>query len=420
MSDALPLSVTPNLDQYEKLAHALHQACQSGDPIAVRIWASHWTGEHQADRIARFWTKFQKTTDRAQCALPEAQFFIARIHGFANWQAFGTHLEELGSPQSLVSKYEAAVDAIISGDSPGLETLLRENPDLATARSLREHRSTLLHYVSANGVEDFRQKTPANIVAITKLLLDAGADVNAESDAYGGRSTALGLTATSYHPDAAGVQLPLMELLIRHGAAIDGPDQGSAVVGCLHNGRGRAAEFLADHGARLDLEGAAGIGRLDIVQSFFTVEGSLMPSATQQQLIDGFKWACEFGRHSVVDFLLKNGIRADAKYADGATGLHWAAYQASTETVTLLLEHGALVDVIDERYHGTPLEWALYGWGGSPTERPSYYEVVAILARAGAKPDPEWFADDEDRLRAAARLRSDPRMQAALRGDTCE
>ena len=59
---------------------------------------------------------------------------------------------------------------------------------------MREHRSTLLHYVSANGVEDFRQKTPANIVEITRLLLKAGADVNAESESYGGRSTTLGLT----------------------------------------------------------------------------------------------------------------------------------------------------------------------------------------------------------------------------------
>ena len=106
--------------------------------------------------------------------------------------------------RSPVSAFEAAVDAILSGDSARLKKLLRENPELVRARSTREHRSTLLHYVSANGVEDFRQKTPKNIVEITKLLLEAGADVNAESDAYGGRSTALGLTATSCHPDAAG------------------------------------------------------------------------------------------------------------------------------------------------------------------------------------------------------------------------
>ena len=147
--------------------------------------------------------------------------------------------------------------AIVNGELPALRKLLNGNPALVHVRSTRDHRSTLLHYVSANGVEDFRQKTPPNIVAITQLLLEAGADANAESDAYGGRSTTLGLTATSYHPEKAGVQMPLMEVLIDHGAIIDGPDTGSAVNGCLHNGRGEAAEFFARRGARLDLEAAA-------------------------------------------------------------------------------------------------------------------------------------------------------------------
>src|SRR5262249_35239028 len=148
---------------------------------------------------------------------------------------------------------------------------------------------------------------------ITKLLLDAGADVNAESDAYGGRSTTLGLAATSWHPQAAGVQLPLMELLIEHGAIIDGPDSGSAVNGCLHNGRGAAAEFFANQGAKLDLEAAAGVGRLDVVKSFLNDDGTLNPPATHEQMMDGFAWACEFGRTSVVDFLLRRGMQLDAR-----------------------------------------------------------------------------------------------------------
>src|SRR5260370_497327 len=78
---------------------------------------------------------------------------------------------------------------------------------------------------------------------------------------------------TSWHPREAGVQLPLMELLIERGAIIDGPDGGSAVTDSLHNGRGEAAELFAKHGARLDLEGAAGVGRLDVVRSFFNDDG---------------------------------------------------------------------------------------------------------------------------------------------------
>ncbi len=252
-------------------------------------------------------------------------------------------------------------------------------------------------------------------------MLESGADVNAESNAYGGRSTTLGLTATSWHPENAGVQFPLMELLIEYGATIDGPDGGSEVNGCLHNGRGEAAEFFASRGARLDLEGAAGVGRLDIVKSYFDDDGSLKPSATPQQMKDGFAWACEFGRSEVVEFLLQKGMELETKLKhDGQSGLHWAALGGHTRVVKLLLERGARVDIKDESYGGTPLGWALYGWGNSSErarERGTFYEVIAMLVRAGAQFDPQWYKDDEDRQRALKRIQSDPRMQAALKGE---
>jgi hypothetical protein len=81
------------------------------------------------------------------------------LHGFASWPKFAKHVEELAHANTPVSKFEMAVDAIVSCDLARLKNLLSENPEVVHARSTREHRSTLLHYVSANGVEDFRQKT---------------------------------------------------------------------------------------------------------------------------------------------------------------------------------------------------------------------------------------------------------------------
>jgi hypothetical protein len=310
------------------------------------------------------------------------------------------------------SDFEMAVEAIISGDTAALETLLRRDPNLVRSRSSRKHRSTLLHYVSANGVEDFRQKTPQNIVEIAKLLLRAGADVNAESEAYGGGSTTLALTATSVHPEKAGVQLELLQLLIDHGARIDGPDGRSTVNASLHNGRGMAAEFLASCGARLDLEGAAGVGRLDIVSGFFHSDGSLKGGASAEQMNDAFAWACEFGRTEVVRFLLDKGVKVEAKLKPhGGTGLHWAVYGGHIEIVELLLRFGSAVNSTDETYNGTPLDWALHAWGHTEEgpERERYYEVVRRLVRAGAK------------LRAGEStvdVRSDARMMAAFNGYT--
>src|SRR6185503_10912727 len=102
------------------------------------------------------------------------------------------------------------------------------------------------------------QKTPPNIVEITRLLLLAGADVNATSEAYGARSTALGLVATSLHPQRAGVQLALLDVLLDHGAKIEqgaASDDGAAIVGCLANGQPEAAAYLARRGAVMNLEG---------------------------------------------------------------------------------------------------------------------------------------------------------------------
>jgi ankyrin repeat protein len=400
MSDALPLPARPNLDHYRKRAKDLVKTCQSSDAAALEQFSARWKRVKQTDRTPA-------------CTLTNAQFVIAREHGFESWPKFAKHLDGLARARSPVSRFEKAVDAIVGGDAATLGRLVREVPALARARSTREHRSTLLHYVSANGVEDFRQKTPKNIVAIARLLLDAGADVDAESMAYGGRSTALNLTATSIHPAIAGVQNELMQLLLDRGATIDTRD----VVSCLRNGRGPAAEYLAERGASLDLEGAAGVGRLDVVQSFFTSDGSLKPTATPEQMADGFAWACGYGKTHVVDFLLRRGMSVAAKLKHhGQTGLHGAAAGGHVDTVRLLLQRRAPLDTRDDSFGGTPIGWALYGWSmnDTPDPRADYYEVVRLLVAAGVPVNPAWRSGSDE---FALKVRADARMHAALGGD---
>ncbi len=339
----------------------------------------------------------------------DARSILVRNHHFETWAEFAEYIEALKRKNSPISQFEAAVDTVITGDVATLERLLRENPELIRAHSTRKHHATLLHYVGANGVEDFRQKTPKNAVGVLKILLKAGAEVDAVADMYGGGSTTLGLVATSIHPLLAGVQDALIETLLEAGAAIQGP---GAVNGCLANGRPQAAEFLAKRGARLDLEGAAGVGRLDLVKSFFNEDGSLKANATEAQMKDGFTWACEYGRTSVVEYLLQRGMEIDAKVKHhGQTGLHWAACNAHVDTVKLLLERKAPVDAQDESWGNTPLGWTLNGCYEAPlgAARDRYYQVVALLVAAGATVKPEWRAWDK--------VRADPRMLAALNGE---
>src|SRR5215475_1167131 len=105
MSDAIRLPQRPNLEHYKKLARSLQRACKSADAGAIREWADRWAEAMDRERLEHFWTQF-----------------------------------------------EEAADAIVHGDAERLRALLAANPGLVNARSMREHHSTLLHYVSANGV----------------------------------------------------------------------------------------------------------------------------------------------------------------------------------------------------------------------------------------------------------------------------
>src|SRR5207253_4409715 len=177
MSDALPLPPRPNLEQYKKRAKDLVKICKSGDRDALRAWVKEWLealvklydlditlprDAHRAYTAAEMDHRIESTVDRitkhlnatnqtrGACTLAAAQFALAREHGFASWPKFARHLEGLARAHSPVSAFEDAVDAIVSGDRAKLEKLLDEHPTLVHARSTRDHRSTLLHYVSAN------------------------------------------------------------------------------------------------------------------------------------------------------------------------------------------------------------------------------------------------------------------------------
>ncbi len=336
----------------------------------------------------------------------DARAILIQNHEFENWEQFAAYREARADAVSEVHEFESAADAIAAGDLATLEALLIRNPQIVRARSTRRHHSTLLHYVGANGIEYYRQRSPRNIVAIATRLIDAGADVNSEAGMYGGGSTTLGLVATSVHPERAGVQKPLMDLLLNSGAK---PGDTGDVNGCLGNGRKAAAEWYARHGAPLDLEGAAGVGRLDVVKTFFTPDGRLTNGATQEKMNRGFAWACEYGRTRVAEFLLDMGMDISAQIRNhGQTGLHWAAHCAHIGTAKALLRRGAAVDAKDATWGATPLSWALNGWSDPPPGTPStkYHSMITLLIEAGAAVDPAWIEREN--------VRADPQMTAAL------
>lgn len=398
--DALPLPVHPNLERYKKLAKDLAKVANDVEPTVLRAWITNWiqtlvrlanlTLDGQLpveiDRWINELDEFirREKSSSKHLSLTKAQFILARSHGFDSWPKFAKQVESLQHGDTTAANFERAVEAIVTGDIGTLEAALREDPDLVSVRSAREHHANLLHYVSANGIEGYRQKTPKNIVLIAIMLIDAGADINATADVYGGGATTLMLTATSLHPEQAGVQEELLDLLLQRGALINKTDdRGMNIVNsAMANGRIRAAEFLARRGATVDLEAAAGLGLIGKVESTFDEKGNLIPPATPLQMERGLLWACEYGRNDVVKFLLARGASVHTDAGTGMSALHCAVLGAQLETMKLLLARGADPEMLN-CYDGTALEQAL--WCAFHNDQVDYIPVVERLLKSGAK-----------------------------------
>jgi hypothetical protein len=336
----------------------------------------------------------------------DARAIIARTHHFDSWQDFEAFTRDGAIAGSPVARFEAAADAIVTGDTDTLRRLLREHPELIRSRSLRNHHATLLHYAGANGIEGWRQHTPPQAVEILELLLASGADVDAVASIYGG-STTLGLVATSLHPERAGAQNALIDVLLAHGARLDFPGAAgnghSLVKGCLANARPRAAAYLASRGAPLDIEGAGGVGRVDVLAACFDADGRIRPPATEADIAAAFVAAAFASQHEAVRFLFDRGMAVDTQAPPSTfTGANWAALNGDLELLQLFIARGANLEIHND-YGGTALGAALWGavHRGHPEDYPA---IVESVIGAGAKVErgsADWWAKQEPQAPAA-------------------
>jgi ankyrin repeat protein len=254
--------------------------------------------------------------------------------------------------------------------------LTPDDPAMVRAHSTRRHHATLLHYIGANGVENVRQRTPANAVAIAGLLLDSGAEVDALGDMYDNKCTTMSLLVSSAHPAAAGLQAQLAELLLDFGAAIDdgpGSEWRSALMTSLVFGYLDTARAMVRRGARLHLHSAAGVGLVDEVKR-------LLPGSSAESRHSALALAAQHGHADVVRVLLDAGEDPNRYNPEGhhshSTPLHQAIWSEKLDVVQLLVERGARLDMKDLVYEGTPLGWAEYG---------GKKEIAEYLRSVGAK-----------------------------------
>lgn len=326
--------------------------------------------------------------DQAQ-AMPlpsdEAQTAVAHAHDFLDWPSLASYVEAV-SQDGPVYRFEAAVEALVNGDMDTLQALLAADPDLVHVRSTRicrfdppRHRATLLHYLTANGVEGYRQKSPVNAPAIARLLLEAGAEPDALANLYGVECTTLALLVSSSPPRDAGTQCPLVEVLLDHGAAVDGKGSrkwGGPLRTALTFSMYDAALLLVRRGASIGFIEAAGLGMA-------AETARMLPEATTEERHRAFSLAAQNGQEAVVRLLLDAGEDPNRYNLPGnhahSAPLHQAVLNGNAAVVRLLVERGARLDLRDTIYNGTPLGWAIHGGGNRNAE------MADLLRSLGAR-----------------------------------
>ena len=235
--------------------------------------------------------------------------------------------------------FDAAVAAIDAGDLSALAALPRDvlHTRVENGRDDYFARPYLLWFVAENPIRT--GTLPANIVAVTKLLLERGAE---------GRDDALGLVVSGQVPREQGVQLDLIDVLVDAGA------DPNCLDAALAHRENAAAERLLERGAHETLVASVCLGRP------FTLGDAT--TAEERQI--AFSGAALHGRADALRKLIAAGVDVDAFNPEAwhahSTALHSAVDAGSAEAVRVLLAAGADASIKDRLFDGTPLDWARY------------------------------------------------------------
>lgn len=364
--DAKPLPARPKLEQYKKQAKELVklfravQSRKSSDSEATRSEAIYSEAIYSEviQKVRQRHPRFVDLPDDAigstKFALADAQFVIAREHGFESWPKFAKHVEALESATfaaSVSNPVAAFIEAACvprdamhsSGTLERAEAILVAHPDVASsdiytaailgdAAAVRRFLAldarnakakggpygwdALTHLCFSRYLRLDRTRSDG-FVAAAKALLDAGASANT------------GWMETNHEPDpewesaiygAAGIaQHPeLTRLLLERGAD---PNDGETPYHAVETYDNTVMKILVES------------GKLDD-----TSMTTLLLRKTDWHDYEGIKW------------LLEHGVNPNRATRWGRTAFHHAVLRDnSSEIIEVLLEHGADPTLVAER-----------------------------------------------------------------------
>jgi len=169
--------------------------------------------------------------------------------------------------------------------------------------------------------------------------------------------------------------------LLDRGAAIDGTGGWSPLEEALYWNSQNVLALLVERGAKVqNLRTAAGLGRTDLIESYFNADGTLKPESgrvnspwgelkrwpqDQQNIVNNaFVFACMHGHIDAAKLLFDKGAEINVipgGFDYAGTGLHYAALNGHRTMVEFLLAHGADPTIKDTKVGSTAAGWAEYG-----------------------------------------------------------
>ena len=263
------------------------------------------------------------------------------------------HSDEISETPTLTSRFEDC---------------LKKDPHQTALRSGEE------------GYTPLHQVAEWNLPEVASLLLRYGADPNARTV---NGDTPMHTIMTG-DKDEFSETVAIAKALLKHGADpnAENMDGISLLYLAVHHVFPCIAKLLEDHGAKLDLNSAVLLGRVEDVKSLLSrdpaaVEHAPRPSELAQDALR-MSEECEKGRAKlprILELLLDNGLSANTSCPGGIPLLRAACEMlVKPSVIQTLVDHGADVNAVHAEE--TALDCA------RPLKNRTY---ITLLRRAGAK-----------------------------------
>jgi ankyrin repeat protein len=401
------------LARFERLAEDLLFAFESGNPESMRRLMRHFGGEiswgQLRTAVRQRLEQMGEARPEGYFALPHARLLIARQSGFDNWAA----LEEALSSRDVADVMFPPVEPI-APPAAGPADVPVEMRTPFTMR-LRDNAG-----VETTDVWRILMACRDGDLAAVKDLLDAWPALIRSGYNY---MTPLHLAVREGHLD-------IVRSLAERGGVnrnyVTYPYKETLVTVANDRGYGEIAALLEEHGARADpdrpgdesghieykmdferrrFQRLVGANAVSLVEEMlqrrpelaadpfaFWSEGVLMTPAGNHHraMIEVLmkygarvpalsKWGAEyyFKHEDLAAFFLERGMDPNHMNCHHTTLLHEMARRGEIGKATLLLDHGAAIDAVDQEFRSTPLGFAAR-WGQQ--------EMVALLLARGADP----------------------------------